>query len=313
MNLKIIFIGTPRFASIILEKLVENNYKPVLAITAPDKRKGRKKILTPPDVKITAKKHNIDIIQPKDINNLKDEIKGLNPDLIILTAYSQILKKDILEIPKYGCLNIHPSILPKYRGPSPIQTAILNGDKKTGITIYLMDEKIDHGKIISICEFPISLIINCQELSEELAQKGAELLIETIPKLINGKITPFAQNEKEATYTKIIRKEDGRINWRQSSKKIERRIRAYNKWPGSFTFWEKNDKKTLRIKIIKAEESDIENNKKPGQVFSSDNNLLIKCQRGSLIVKELQVEGKKPMKSDEFLKGNKDFINTLVI
>jgi len=146
--MKIIFIGTPEFGTIILEELINAGYKPVLVITAPDKPVGRKHILTPPLVKVAAKRYNINVIQPAQIRSAKSEIRNLEPDLIITAAYSQILPNEILEIPKYGCLNIHPSLLPKYRGPSPIQTAILNGDTETGATIILMDDKIDQGPIL---------------------------------------------------------------------------------------------------------------------------------------------------------------------
>ena len=222
-SLNIIFIGTPKFGSIVLEGLIKNDYEHVLVITAPDKPVGRKQILTPPPVKISAQKYNILVFQPEILTNSLDakrtprrvalQITNYKPDLIICAAYGQIIPKEILEIPKFGCLNIHPSLLPKYRGPSPIQTAILNGDEETGATIILMDEKLDHGKIISSSKYQVASNIYYKELEKELAKLSIKLLIETIPKWVNGEIKPKPQDESKATYTKIIKKEDGKIDW----------------------------------------------------------------------------------------------------
>ena len=228
-DIKIIFVGTPDFGAVILEGIIKAGYKPVLAITALDKPVGRKKILTPPPVKLAAQKYNISIEQPERIENhspytyglgpapvhggggcklsrltgsrLAGKIKNLNPDLGIVASYGEIIPKDILDIPKYGFLNVHPSLLPKYRGPSPIQYAILNGDKETGVTIMLMDEKIDHGPILAQRELEFS-IYNFQfsKLHDELAQLGANLLVETIPKWIKGEIKAIPQDETRATY-----------------------------------------------------------------------------------------------------------------
>src|SRR4030042_1933140 len=280
-KIRIIFIGTPEFGAIILEELVKNNYQPVLVITHPDKPVGRKQVLTPPPVKLAAQKYKIPIEQPERIKNYESGIRNLKPDLVICAAYGQIISGEILKIPRYGCLNVHPSLLPKYRGPSPIQTTILNGDEKTGVTIMLMDEKMDHGPILAKRELEIpNPKITYQELHDKVAEIGAKLLIKTIPDWINGKIKPQAQDEKKAAYTKIIKKEDGNIDWKKPAQEIERQIRAFNSWPGAFTFIQKKGKK-IRIKICQAE-------------LSKDN---------KLIIKKLQPEGKKPMSFEEFKKG----------
>jgi len=292
-SLKLIFIGTPEFGAIILEGLIKNNYKPVLVVTGLDKPVGRKQILTSSEVKVPAKKYNILLFQPKKIKETELKIKKLKPDLIITAAYGQVLPKEILEIPKHGCLNIHPSLLPKYRGASPIQTAILNGDEKTGITIYLMDKKIDHGPIIFSIKFKIPDNDNYQIISQKLAELSVKLLIKTIPKWINGGVKPKPQNESKATYTKIIKKEDGKINWNKSAQEIERQIKAFYPWPGSFTFIKKNN--ILRVKILKANVS-----KKPKGLF-------VKCKKDYLIIDNLQLEGKKPITGQEFLRGYKNF------
>jgi len=283
-ELKIIFFGTPRFGATILEGLIKNNYKPVLVITAPDKPVGRKQILTSPPVKKIAEKYNITVTQPEKIKEAAIEIKNLNPDLIICAAYGQIIPKEILEIPKHGCLNIHPSLLPKYRGASPIQTVILNGDKETGVTIILMDEKMDHGPIITQTKYKIPDDINHKELDSALAKQGVHLLVKTLPKWINSEIEAKAQDESKTTYTKILKKEDGKINWKKSVEEIERQIRAFCPWPGTFAFI-KHKSEILRVKIL---EAGISKEKK-------------------LIIKKLQPEGKKVMTLEEFKKGYHDF------
>lgn len=301
---KIIFVGTPKFGAIILEELVKNNYKPVLVITSSDKPVGRKQTLTPPPVKLIAQKYNIPLFQTEKIQ--ESDLKNLKPDLIISAASKQILPKEILEIPKYGCLNVHPSLLPKYRGPSPIQAAILNGDKETGISIFLMNEKIDQGDIISTTTYSLSGTENSQGLTKKLAELSVELLIKTIPKWANGEIKPQPQKESGVSYTKILKKEDGRINWEKSAEAIVRQIRAFEPWPGSFTFWDKS-----RIKILKARPAKSEKTLSPGKTFlTPKSQLAVNCKKGSLIIEELQLEGKKPMKSEEFLKGHPDFVGT---
>ncbi len=282
--MKIIFMGTPEFGAIILDKLCQTSLKPILVITAPDKPVGRKQIITPPPVKVLAQKYNIQVAQPEKILNLKSLIFNLKPDLIVVAAYGQILPKEILEIPKYGCLNVHPSLLPKYRGSSPIQYTILNGDKKTGVTIMLMDEKMDHGPIITNCELRIANYkYTLKGLEKKLANLGANLLIETIPKWIQGKIKPKPQNELEATYTKIIKKQDGKIDWQKSAQEIERQIRAFNPWPGTYTIYNKKRLKILKTEILK----------------------------GRLIIKKVQLEGKRPMNFKDFLNGHPDFLSTI--
>lgn len=338
---RIIFFGTPEFAAIILEKMIENDLIPVAAVTAPDKPVGRKQILTPSPVKVLAEKYKIPILQPEKIRNLKLEIRNLKPDLIILAAYGQIIPKEILEIPKYDSLNIHPSLLPKYRGPSPIQTAILNGDEKTGLTIILMDEKMDHGPILAQRELEIinskSKILNKSqilmtkitylELNIILAKLGADLLIETLPKYLVGKITPIPQDQTKATFTKIIKKEDGHINWNKSAEEIERMTRAFWPWPSAYTYFkfqilnfkfQINSKfqipKQKILKIIKADVFKIEHQKKPGTVFlTKDKKLVIACGKSALILEEAQLEGKRKMTAQEFLNGHPEIVGSILI
>lgn len=271
--MKIIFIGTPEFGAIILEKLCKANLRPILVVTAPDKPVGRKQILTPSSVKITAQRYKIKVGQA--MSNFRE----IKPELVLVAAFGQILPKEILEIPKYGCLNVHPSLLPKYRGAAPVQFAILNGEKETGVTIFLMDAEVDHGPILAQRKTVIGPNEIMGQLQLRLAVLGAELLIDAIPDWIRGKIRLRRQDERRATYTEILKKEDGKIDWRESAEIIERQIRAFYPWPGSYTIY-----KGKILKILKAEVS-----------------------KGNLVIKEAQLEGKKPMAFEDFLRGHPDF------
>ncbi len=309
--MKIIFIGTPEFGAIILEGLIKANFGPVLVITAPDKPVGRKQILTPPLVKVIAQKYNIPIAQPEKIGNFKLEIGNLQPDLIIVAAYSQILPKKILEFPKYGCLNVHPSLLPKYRGASPIQYAILNGDTETGVTIMFMDEKMDHGEVISNIKYQISKRITYPELLKELAELGVKLLIETIPKWIKGGIKPKPQDESKATFTKILKKEDGKVDWKKSAEEIERQIRAFTPWPGTFALFGGKSFKILKAEVLKQTKNGPFG--EPGKTFlAPDDKIAVQTGKDFLIIEELQLEGKRKMTTSEFLKGHQNFVGVIL-
>lgn len=322
---KFIFLGTSEFAIPIMEGLIKNKWGVSLIITEPDKPVGRKKILTPPPIKNVGQRYGLIIHQPQKIKDEIQQIKNLKPDLIILAAYGQIIPKEILDIPKYGSLCLHPSLLPKYRGPSPIQAAILNGDKETGVTIIKMDEKIDHGPILAQQELeilnPKSQILNnyqitnsqitTEVLSKILSKTGAKLLLETLPLYLEGKIKPKPQNHKKATYTRLLKKEDGRIDWTREAAVIEREIRAFRSWPGSFTFWN-----TKMLKILAARVSKV----KPeppaacGVVFLNKETKepAILCGKDSLIINQLQMEGKNKTSGKAFLNGHPQIIGAIL-
>src|SRR3989344_2901487 len=262
--MRYVFFGTPKFAATILEKLIDSGYIPDAVICNPDEPIGRKRILTPPPVKIIAKKFNFSIFQPLKLRgNLEffDRIKKIKPDLAIVVAYGKIIPKEILGIPIYGFINVHGSLLPAYRGASPIQSAILNGDEETGITLIKLDEEMDHGDIISKSKCQISNNDTYESLSQKLAISGAELLIKTISDYIAGKIKLTEQSHTEATYAGIIKKEDGKINWLKSAEEIERMVRAFYPWPTAWTIW---NEKTLKILEAITSNGD---NKKTGEVF----------------------------------------------
>ncbi len=347
VKFEIAFLGTPEFAVPILEKLAQSPYRPVAVFCAPDKPVGRKQILTPPIVKVIAQKYNIPVFQPANSRELVQQLKTVGYQLIVCAAYGIILPKEVLEIPKYGCLNIHPSLLPKYRGASPIQAAIFNGDDETGVTIFKMTEKVDAGPIIVQEKILISENgvvartphlrgtkqsraagaargiatsrqggtrndkLTTPELSEILSYLSADLFLEILPDWLLGKIRPEPQDESQTTYTKIIKKQDGLINWAKSAAEIERQIRAFTPWPGAYTkFKIKNEK----LKIIKADILKKNTNKKPGEVFLSETNeLVIQTGQDCLTVKTLQPEGGKPMNAQDFLRGHRDVVGLIFI
>ncbi|PIZ87051.1 MAG: methionyl-tRNA formyltransferase [Candidatus Nealsonbacteria bacterium CG_4_10_14_0_2_um_filter_40_15] len=314
MSLKIIFMGTPKFGAIILEKLADSRYKPILVVTETDKPVGRKKVLTPPPVKVVAEKYEIPVLQPEKIRNSESEIRNLKPDLIIVAAYGKILPEEILEIPKYGCLNVHPSLLPRWRGPSPVQFAILNGDTDSGVTIMKIAEKVDAGPVLIQRKLKLEGNETYDVLHDKLGEMGGDLLIEIIPEWITGKIDPQLQDESRTTYTRILKKEDGKIDWEKSAEEIERQIRAFNLWPGIFTFWEKSGK-LIRIKILKARVLNRANSKTypiGKTLVAGQNELCVQTGKGFLIIERLQLEGKKETDSEDLLRGYSDFIGTIL-
>jgi len=313
-KIRTILIGTPEFAERIFRKLMEvglPSIEIIAVITAPDKPVGRKQVLTPSPVKKWALEANLSVLEPDKIRKPEwiAKIKKLNPDLIILAAFGQIIPQEILDIPKYKALNIHPSLLPKYRGASPIQSTILNGDTETGVSLMIMEPELDHGPIIAKLKIKSQkLKITYTELSKELADLGAELLIKTLPKWIDGKITPQEQDHSQATFCNIIKKEDGRINWNKSAESIERQIRAFQKWPENYT-----DFNGKILKITEANFANKKTEKKPGETFLDENkNLSVQTGNGILILNTIQLEGKKPMPVKDFLNGHPEIIGSIL-
>jgi methionyl-tRNA formyltransferase len=305
-KIKTMFIGTPDFAVPALKKIsADSDFEIMAVITQPDKKVGRKQILTPPAVKAEAEKLRLKILQPEKIKNITEEIKTLKPDLIVLIAYRQIIPADILAIPQYGCINIHGSLLPKYRGASCVQAAISNGDEESGITIMKMDSGLDTGPIIKQTKIKLSAEETADSLYEKLANLGAEILPEVLKSYISGNLKPVAQDNKNASYTKELKKEDGKIDWQKNAEEIEKFIRAMDPWPGAFCQLRINNYE-LRIKILKIEKEILNINKyKPGKFFIHENKLAVQCGKDALIIDTIQPEGKKPMTGKEFLHGNK--------
>lgn len=255
-KLNFIFFGTSEFSVKVLDILMKNGYAPDLVITASDKPKGRKMILTPPPVKVFSQKHNFKIIQPEKLVHLDIQCPSghwmSKWDMFIVASYGKIIPKSILDIPKFGTLNVHPSLLPKFRGSSPIQSFILSGEEKTGTTIMLMDEQVDHGQILAQQQWQ-GETLTLPKLEEKLAELGGQMLVDVIPKWINGKIKATEQNHNQATFTKKITKEDGLVDLEKDSPEmIYRKFLAFQTWPGIYYFTEKNGEK-IRVIITDME------------------------------------------------------------
>jgi methionyl-tRNA formyltransferase len=297
--MKIIYMGTPDFAVPALEKLSQSQHEVAAVFTQPDKPKGRKMVLTPPDVKVCAQKLNIPVYQPETFKDGKalDIINGYNPDVIVVAAYGKLLPKAVLDAPKYGCVNIHGSLLPKYRGAAPIQQSVLNGDKVTGVTTMLMDVGLDTGDILMTKETEIGENETSGELFDRLAILGGELILETLQSLESGKITPTKQDETLATHTSKIDKSYCPIDFTKSAQQIHNQVRGLNPWPIATT---KIDGKNVKIFSTK-----LCNKSGISGTILSIKPFIVACGENSVEICELQPEGKKRMPASAFLAGHK--------
>ncbi len=299
--MKVIFMGTPDFAVGTLETIIEAGHEVVLVVTQPDKPKGRSGALQFPPVKECAVAHGIEVFQPTKIR-LEENVEFLrkyDADIFVVAAFGQILPKSILDMPKYGCINVHASLLPKYRGAAPIQWAVINGDPVTGVTIQQMDIGVDTGDIIVTKELAISEDETGGGLFDKLAVVGAEACIEALVQIENGTAIRTPQNHEEATHVSMISKEFGNIDWNKSAVEIERLIRGLNPWPSAYT---KLDGKTFKIwkaKVVSASTDSL-----PGSVVRVDKGVMeVQTGEGVLSLLEVQLEGKKRMEVDAFLRG----------
>lgn len=300
--MKIIFMGTPDFAVPCLNKLIENNHDVLAVFSQPDKPVGRKQILTAPPVKLCAQEHNIPVYQPESLkyDNVIDIINGYKPDVIIVVAYGKILPKSILNSAEFGCVNVHASLLPKYRGSAPVQWSVLNGDSVTGVTIMQMDEGIDTGDILLAEKTSIGINETSEELFERLSFIGADALVNTLEKLEKNELTPKKQNDNGACYAHKITKELSPIDWNASAFEVHNKVRGLQTWPCASTVI--NGKS---VKIHKTALSDKTGNK-AGEVVDNKNMLTVCCGDGKCVdIYELQPDGKKRMDTKSFLLGNK--------
>lgn len=307
-KLNVVFFGTSNFAVPTLKSLIDNQYNIAAVYTVPDKPAGRKQILTPPAVKELSLEHSLKVIQPKTLkdDSTFEEFKSLQSDLCVVAAYGKLIPDRYLEIPQYKFLNIHPSLLPKYRGPSPIQSAILNGDTETGLTIMVVDAEMDHGPILKQATYDLRPTTNFIQAYTDLAHLGARLLSEVILDWVEGKIKPVEQDHSQAAICKKITREDGKIDWSQPAQKIHNQIRALNPDPGTWTMW--------NGKVVNIKEAKILNDKYPnikaGEIIQTENRVLVGTGSEPLILQKIQLEGTKEMSIDEFIRGRKDFINS---
>ncbi len=298
---KIIFMGTPDFSVPVLDALIKN-YKVKAVVTQPDKLVGRDNHLAKPPVKILAEQNNIVVLQLKSIKEQYNEVIELEPDLIVTCAYGQILPPELLDYPKYGCINVHASLLPKLRGGAPIHHAIIDGDKKTGITIMYMDEKMDEGDILYQEEIDILDTDNVESLHDKLSDLGSKMIIDFIPRLESGDFTPVKQDNSLATYGYNITREDEKIDFNKSTKEIYNQIRGLNPWPVSYSI--------LDNKIIKIYNSRISDNKVSGVNGEITNiypdGIGIKTSDGEIIITEIKEEGKNRILVKDYLNGIHD-------
>jgi len=302
--LRIIFAGTPDFAARHLQALIQSEHQIVGVYSQPDRPAGRGKKLKASEVKALALEHNLPVFQPQSLKNDEAlaELTSLNADIMIVVAYGLILPKAILEAPRLGCLNVHGSILPRWRGAAPIQRAIWAGDEQTGVTIMQMDEGLDTGDMLHVSRCPISATETSESLYTKLAELGPDALIETINKLANGEITPEPQNDELANYAKKLSKEEANIDWSMSALQIERNIRSFNPWPVCFTQMGGQTVKIYQAQVV-LQSGD------PGQILSSDKNgVVVACGEHALCITQLQPQGKKTMAINDFLNGRSDWV-----
>ena len=301
--MKILFMGTPDFAAGILKAIVESGrHEVVCAVTQPDRPKGRSKELIPCPVKEYAAARGIPLLQPAKIKEEQEvaKLKGIDADIYVVAAFGQILSKEILDIPKHGCINVHASLLPEYRGAAPIQWAIADGKKVTGVTIQQMNEGVDTGDILSVSQVEIGDDETGGSLFDRLMDEGASLIVRTLDMIEKGEAKPVPQDDSKATYAKILKKEMGCIDFARSAEEIERMIRAFTPWPGGYTYL---DGKMIKIKKCRVCQSS--GDEEPGTVTgTSKDEIVVACGRGALGISVLQSEGKKEMTAHDYLLGN---------
>ncbi|ABW18972.1 methionyl-tRNA formyltransferase [Alkaliphilus oremlandii] len=300
--MKIIYMGTPEFAVPCLEMLIDSGHEIVGVFTQPDKPSGRGQKMNRTPVKEKALAHNIPVFQPHTLRdtNVMNEIENLKPDLIVVVAYGQILPKAILELPKHGCINVHASLLPKYRGAGPINWVIINGEKKTGITTMYMDVGLDKGDMILKEEVEIGAEETAGELHDRLMHLGAQVLRKTIGLIENNEITAIPQNHSESTYAPILTKDLGKIDWSQSAIEIKNLIRGTIPWPTAFTFYEGQVMKIWKSTVIESELQEV-----PGKIIDVKKDcILVATGQNILSIEEIQFSGKKRMGVRDYLVGN---------
>ena len=296
--MKLIFMGTPDFAVPCLERLIEAGHEIAAVFSQPDKPRGRKMILTPPEVKACALKHGLTVYQPKSLRNdeAMELIKEIAPDCIVVAAYGKILPKAMLDLPKYGCINVHGSLLPKYRGSAPIQWSVINGEKETGVTIMQMAEGVDTGDMLYQKAIPIGIDDTAESMFEKLSDLGGEMIVEALDLLEAGKLTPIKQDETLATHAPMLNKEIAVIDWNKSALEVHNLVRGLYSWPIAQT--------TLHGKKLKIYRTAVGKGSGEAGTVISASPLTIACGEGAVVIEELQLEGKKRMDAKAFLIGH---------
>lgn len=305
--MKIVFMGTPDFAVGALQAIIEAGHQVVAVVTQPDKPKGRGKEMQMTPVKVCAIAHGIPVFQPVKVKTPEsvEVLRGYGADIFVVAAFGQILSEEILNLPKYGCVCIHASLLPKYRGAGPIQWAIIDGEKKSGVTIMQMDKGVDTGDMLFKAEVEISDDETGDSLHDKLAEAGARLIVEALPKIEAGDVTPVKQNDEESCYAKMLQKSMGRIDWRQSADKLDCLIRGLISWPGAYTTYHRKNLKIWEEKAVDAKEAGIQlTDAAPGTIVGVEKDAVyVQTGDGVLKILSLQLEGKKRMAVRDFLLG----------
>jgi len=307
---RIIFFGTPSFALPALQSLLKGPDEVVGVVTQPDREKGRGRKIVISPVKELALQRGLTLLQPEKAKDeaFKEAVRGLRPDLIAVVAFGQILPKSILNIPRYGAVNVHASLLPRYRGAAPIAWAILKGENVTGVTTMVMDEGMDTGDILLQTEVPIGHEETCENLHDRLATLGAQLLSKTLEKMKAGEIRPIPQDHSKATYAPPLKKEDGHIHWEKEAGEIDRQIRAFNPWPGAFTKWGERF-----LKVFGGEVRTRAPSGRPGEVVWVGSDFIeVETGKDSYLIEEVQLEGRKRMAIREFLSGHSISVGTVL-
>lgn len=303
--IRLVFMGTPRFGQIILEALV-TRYNIAAVVTQPDERAGRGRKVTISPVKAAALAHNLPVLQPPKVRqpDFVQQLRDLAPAAIVVAAFGQILPPSILSLPPYGCINVHGSLLPRHRGAAPVPAAILAGDRETGVTIMLMDAGMDTGPMLSQASIPIAPDDTAASLTEKLGDLGARVLLDTLPPWMAGEITPQPQDDSRATYTRLLRREDGRIRWTSTAQEIDRQCRAFYPWPGAFTLWGEQQLKVLRAYPAAGHIPGAA----PGTVVQLDGQIGVVTGDGLLVLEQVQLAGKRAMPIMDFVCGQRGFV-----
>lgn len=297
MSRKLVFFGTEDFSSYALRELLSDGWDIVAVVTKPDSRRGRGRHLQPSIVKQIAEKNSIDVLQPENLEGLELALEKYDCNAAVLSAYGKIIPPAVLDSFELGIINIHPSLLPRHRGASPIEQTILDGDDKTGVSLIRLVSEMDAGPVYAQKEFVLRGDETAPQLYESLGKLGAKLLIEQLPAIISGELQPSEQDESLATYAPMIKKSDGTIDWHQDAEVIERQVRAYLSWPGS-----KTEIRGKQVTITQARVS--EESGKSGELFSSEKEFVVFCADKSIVIEKLKPAGKREMTSQEFLAGN---------
>jgi methionyl-tRNA formyltransferase len=311
-DIKIVFMGTPQFGVRPLEYLIANDFKVVSVYTQQDQASGRGQQLTYSPIKKSALALQLPVVQPRSLKTADAvaELTALKPDLIVVAAFGQILSRQVLDIPRFGCLNIHPSLLPKYRGVTPIPAAIIAGEELTGVSIMLLDEGTDTGPILAQVQVPILSQDTTSSLTEKLSQIGAQLLVEVIPQWIAGNIKPQVQDNSMASYCRKLTKEEGIIDWHLSAVDLERRIKAFSPWPGTSTTWHGR-----QLKILTAKSLAITGTAPVGSIIAvteKEYGFGVVTGDGILGVLSVQYEGKRAMSATDFARGQRGFVGAVL-